>query len=253
MSEPIKASLKDVDVEFQIYDTPQRSLKNNLIAAATGGTLARDSRNRIVVKALDDVSVDLEHGDRIALIGHNGAGKTTLLRVLAGIYEPTRGEVALSGSVAAVFNVGLGIDLEATGRENIYLRSLFLGIGRKDAQSLSDEILDFAELGNFADMPVRTYSTGMLARLQFAITTAVQPDILLIDEGIGAGDAAFFAKAQQRMDELMARSGILVLASHSEGLVRSMCNKAMLLNHGKVVFQGDIDDTYAAYADLIAL
>ena len=146
------------------------------------------------------------------------------------------------------FDIGLGMDPDATGRENVYLRSLFLPGHVSYSDAFVDDVLGFADLGEFAEMPIRTYSAGMVARLQFAITTAIRPDILLLDEGIGAGDAAFVQKAQIRLDEMMARSGILVLASHSEGLVRSMCKTALLMEKGEIVFSGDVDTVLEEYA-----
>lgn len=217
------------------------------MAAATGGVIANDARDRKTVKALQNINLDLKPGSRLGLIGHNGSGKTTLLRVMAGIYEPVTGGVDIRGSVAPIFDLGMGMDLEASGMENIRLRSLFIGDGAAPDKALIEEIIEFAELGDFIHMPVRTYSAGMLARLQFAITTSYMPDILLIDEGIGAGDMAFFAKAQQRIYELMSGAGILVLSSHSEALVKKFCDKGLLLEKGTAVAHGSIEDVFAEY------
>lgn len=187
-----------------------------------------------------DISIGIVHGERVALVGHNGAGKTTLLRVLAGIYVPQAGRVAVSGKIAPLFDIGLGMDGEASGYDNIRLRGLYLGLTRRQIESRIDEIADFSELGGFLDMPIRTYSAGMQTRLAFAICTCVDPDVLLLDEGILAGDAAFMEKAQARLAAFVARAGILVLASHSDGLLASLCTRALRLEHGRLVSDGPL-------------
>ncbi|HEX2136047.1 MAG TPA: ABC transporter ATP-binding protein [Microvirga sp.] len=240
-------SLQEVSVSFPIYDGASRSLKNRIVTASTGGRISVASDQPRVVHALDDVSFTVEHGDRVALIGHNGAGKTTLLRVLAGIYIPVRGRVRRTGTVAPLFDTGFGMDPDATGYENIRLRALYLGMSKTTLAARIDEIADFAELGSFLDMPLRTYSAGMQTRLAFAVSTSIDPEILLLDEQIGAGDAAFMAKAAERLHKLVERSGILVLASHSDDAVRRLCTKAILLEHGRVKFFGAADEALALY------
>lgn len=242
--------LEHVSVAFPVYDLFARSAKNRLISAGTGGRLATDAGHRMTVQALDDVTLTLQHGERVALIGHNGAGKTTLLRVLAGIYEPTGGRVEVSGRVAPLFDVSLGMDPEATGYENIVLRGLFLGLSRAEIDARVGEIADFTELGDFLHLPIRTYSDGMRARLTFAVSTSIDPEILLLDEGIGAGDAAFMEKARMRMEKFVARAGILVLASHSQELIRSLCTRAILVERGCVVRDGDVTDVLRLYQGL---
>lgn len=241
--------LSDVVVSFPIYDQSSRSLKKRLIAATTGGHIEQSAHSgRIsVVKALDQVSLSFEHGDRVGLIGHNGSGKTTLLRVLAGIYEPTQGDVLINGHTAPLFDVSLGMDPESTGYENIFLRGLFLGLMRSEIEARLDEICAFTELGDFLRLPIRTYSAGMRMRLAFAVSTSIDPEILLIDEGIGVGDAAFLQKANQRLQEFSDKAAIIVLASHSESLIRSSCNKAVLMKHGKVIAIGDTREMLARY------
>src|SRR5262249_10715165 len=170
------------------------------------------------------------------------AGKTTMLRVMAGIYEPVSGAVSVDGHVAPLFDVALGIDPDSSGYENIRLRGLYLGLSRSEIKAKTDEIAEFTELGAFLSLPLRTYSLGMRARLAFAISTCIEPEILLLDEVVGAGDAAFIAKARQRLEALVARAGILVLASHSDSLVRQFCNKAILLDQGSVVATGPISE-----------
>src|SRR5436190_11914710 len=225
--------LCDVSVSFPVYSAGSRSLKNAMIAATTGGRIGQDS-NHVVVQALDQVSLTFEHGDRVALIGHNGAGKTTLLRVLAGIFEPPFGSVHIEGRVTPMFDITLGIDPECTGYENIIIRGLYLGLSKSETLERMDGVARFTELGEFLELPVRTYSAGMQARLAFAMATCIEPELLLLDEGIGAGDASFWEKANERLDAFVAKAGILVLASHSLELVRRLCNKAVLMERGRV-------------------
>jgi ABC-2 type transport system ATP-binding protein/lipopolysaccharide transport system ATP-binding protein len=240
-------SLHDVTVDFPIYDGVSRSLKNRIVTASTGGRISAGSGQATVVKALDQITLAIEHGDRVGLIGHNGAGKTTLLRVLAGIYTPMRGRVRRIGKVAPLFDTGFGMDADATGYENIRLRGLYLGLTKKQIDDRLDEIAAFAELGSFLGMPMRTYSAGMWTRLAFAVSTSIDPEILLLDEQIGAGDAAFMVKATKRLEELIERSGILVLASHSDDAVRRLCNKGVVLEHGRAKFFGPVDEAFEAY------
>jgi ABC-2 type transport system ATP-binding protein len=239
-------SLENVSVNFPIYDGSSRSLRNRILNASTGGQI-RNSGPKIVVNAIDSMSMTIEHGDRVALIGHNGAGKTTLLRVLAGIYIPSSGRVRIDGSVAPLFDTGFGMDMDATGYENIRLRSLYLGLSKSELSTKLPEIVDFCDLGAFLGMPLRTYSAGMQARLAFAVSTSIDPDILLLDEQIGAGDAAFMVKAKKRLEALVDRAGILVLASHSPEAVRQFCNKGALLHHGRLVFVGTAEEALQAY------
>lgn len=241
--------LDNVSVAFPIYDASSRSLKKRIFSDATGGRIQTDpgSKKISLVKALDQVSFSLDHGDRVGLVGHNGAGKTTLLRVLAGIHEPNAGTVTVEGQPAPLFDIALGMDPECTGYENIVLRGLFLGLTREQIDARVDEIAEFTELGGFLDLPIRTYSAGMRMRLAFAVSTSIDPDILLLDEGIGAGDAAFLEKASQRLKEFTKRAAIIVLASHSEGLVKEMCDKAILMDHGRVLRIGETEEILDAY------
>jgi ABC-type polysaccharide/polyol phosphate transport system ATPase subunit len=231
--------LRDVCVNFKVYDASSRSLKKKVIAFSTGGRIGQDSSDTLVVKALERVSLSLRQGDRLALIGLNGAGKSTLLRVMARIYEPTNGSVSIKGRITALLGGNPGMDPESTGRENITLNGLYLGLSKDEIHRHTDAIIDFTELGSFIDLPTRTYSTGMRARLAFGIATAVIPDILLLDEGIGAGDAAFIEKANRRLKEFISATGILVLASHSESMIRQFCNKGALLERGKLKAFGE--------------
>jgi lipopolysaccharide transport system ATP-binding protein len=221
-------------VEFPIYDARHRSLKTQLLSSATGGRIARDAGNRVVVRALDNVSFSIRAGDRVGLIGHNGAGKTTMLRVLSGIYEPVGGSLVVEGRAATLLDITLGIDAEATGYENIRMRALMMGLRAAAIEGKIDEIARFTELGEYLDMPLRTYSAGMRLRLAFAVSTSVDADILLMDEWLSAGDADFQPKAKRRMEELVARTKILVVASHDYNLLKSVCNRVLRLAHGQV-------------------
>jgi ABC-2 type transport system ATP-binding protein/lipopolysaccharide transport system ATP-binding protein len=243
--------LRDVSVGFPVYSASSRSLKNAMLAATTGGHIGNDA-NHIVVQALDQVSLVLKEGDHVALMGHNGAGKTTLLRVLAGIYEPPVGLIRVEGKVTPMFDIGLGIDVEATGYENILIRGLYLGLTKAETMARLESIAAFTELGEFLNLPVRTYSAGMQARLAFAMATCIQPDILLLDEGIAAGDAGFIHKANERLDAFIERAGILVFASHSMELIRRFCTKAILMEHGRIKWAGDIEDAIDVYASSLA-
>jgi ABC-2 type transport system ATP-binding protein/lipopolysaccharide transport system ATP-binding protein len=234
--------LDRVAVSFPIYGGSARSLKNRIVSSATGGRIGSDRRARTTIDALRNINLSIEHGERVALVGHNGAGKTTLLRVLAGIYPPQQGRVHVIGRVAPLFDIGLGTDPDATGYDNIRLRGLYLGLTRRQVNQRIDEIAEFTELGSFLDMPMRTYSLGMQARLSFAVSTSVDPEVLLLDEGIGAGDAAFMEKANKRLQAFVQRAGILVLASHSVGLLTQLCSRAIRLEHGEIAEDGRLAD-----------
>jgi ABC-type polysaccharide/polyol phosphate transport system ATPase subunit len=240
-----------VTVEFPLYHTSSRSLKKSLLNRWTGARLARDASDRVCVKALDNITAAFEHGDRVALVGINGAGKTSLLRVLAGIYRPISGSLLVEGKVASLFEIGLGIDGEATGYENILLRGLLYGLTPQECRECAQEVADFTELGEYLSMPVRTYSEGMKIRLAFAVATSLNAEVLLMDEWIGTSDARFLEKARQRMETFVQRSSILVLASHSLEIVTKWCNKGILLHQGSVRMVGDISDVLTAYHELI--
>jgi homopolymeric O-antigen transport system ATP-binding protein len=244
--------LRNLSVEFPIYQGSSRSLKKLLVATTTQGNLARDATQRVNVRALNDVNLDIEDGDRVGLIGANGAGKTTLLRILAGIYLPTRGQVYSSGKISALLDVSLGLNPDATGLENIILRGMYMNIHPREMRMRVDDIAEFTELGAYLDMPARTYSAGMMVRLGFAVSTCIRPEILLMDEWLSAGDARFLDKAQRRMEQFVGSSNILVLASHSLDLLRSWCNRGILLQHGRIVAQGDINEVVAAYQDMLS-
>jgi ABC-type polysaccharide/polyol phosphate transport system ATPase subunit len=240
--------LDNVCVDFPIYDS-DRSLRKLLFQAKVGGIVRHDQvrRNRVTIRALENLTFELHNGDRLGLIGHNGAGKSTLLRVMSGGYRPSSGTIGVEGEIASLLTLGVGFDVEDTGFENIYTGCLYLGMTPSQIRDKTDEIAEFTELGEYLKMPVRTYSSGMQVRLSFAIATALDPDILLLDEVMGAGDAQFMIKAQRRVECLMSRASLLVLASHSTAIIRQFCNKAMLLRAGRIDAFGDVDSTIAAY------
>jgi ABC-type polysaccharide/polyol phosphate transport system ATPase subunit len=238
---------RNLSVEFPIYQGSSRSLKKMVVASAMQGNLGRDAADRINVRALNDITLDIEDGDRVGLIGANGAGKTTLLRVLGGIYSPTRGELYSWGRISALLDVSVGLNPEATGRENIILRGMYMNIHPREMRPHVDEIVEFTELGPYIDMPARTYSSGMMVRLGFAISTCMPAEILLMDEWLSAGDARFLDKAQRRMEQFVGGSAILVLASHSPELLRKWCNRGIMLRNGRIAAHGQIDEVIDAY------
>lgn len=225
---------RNIDVSFPIYGGQARSFRKSLLHAATGGAIARDATDHVTVRALKGLSFSLQPGDRIGLFGHNGSGKTTLLRVLSGAYEPTSGEIRIEGRITSMLNIYLGMEQEATGYENIFIRATLLGCSRREIADLTDEICEFAELGDFINMPLRTYSSGMAMRLAFAISTSIKSEIILMDEWLSVGDQSFFEKANRRLHDMLNQAQILVVASHSEALIRQNCNKIMRLSHGEL-------------------
>jgi len=227
--------LNDCSLDLPIYGTINRSLKGAVMASATGGRIASASRNVTVVQALKGISLDIKAGDRVGLMGHNGAGKTSLLRMLAGIYEPSTGQIQVRGKISSFINLGLGLDHEATGAENILLCGLMFGLGIDEIKRLTPSIGEFSGLGDFLDMPVRTYSSGMLMRLVFSIVTSVHAEILLMDEWLSVGDADFVVHAEARLRKLVDEASILVLATHDEEIVKGLCNVIVRLEHGEIV------------------
>jgi lipopolysaccharide transport system ATP-binding protein len=228
-----------VSIEFPLYHVGARSLKKRLLAR-TPIRLREDDSHRIVVAALRDLSFRIEPGERVALVGGNGAGKTTLLRTLAGIYEPVAGRLEVAGSIGSLIDPAAGMDPDATGRENIVLRGLFLGLSDVECQRLAEEAGRFSGLGEFLDVPIRTYSAGMSVRLAFAAATLMAPEILLMDEWFLAGDADFIAKANARLEQLVVGADILVLATHDMNIVRRWCTRAIRLAGGRIEADGPV-------------
>jgi ABC-type polysaccharide/polyol phosphate transport system ATPase subunit len=244
----VELTLENVSVSFPIYHGGSRSLKKQLLFRGSGGKLARDSSQRITVEALRNISLTFRADDRVALVGANGAGKTTLLRAMAGIYEPQEGVVTSRGLISPMFDIALGIDSEISGFDNIRLRGLILGLDAREIEERMADIVEFTELGDYLDIPVRTYSSGMMTRLTFAVTTCFAPEILLMDEWIIAGDAGFLKKAQRRIETFLEKTSIVVLASHSEEICRRWCNQAVWMERGEVKAQGEIGGILDAYA-----
>jgi ABC-2 type transport system ATP-binding protein len=239
------ASIKmaDVSVEIPIFDVDSTSLRK-LIVGATGGGLAK-SGHHIIVNALKGINFEACDGDRIGLIGRNGSGKTTLLRVLSDVYPPTKGRIEIWGRVSAMFDASLGMSPDATGIENIRICGMLWGLSNEQVKQCVPEIIEFTELGDHLNVPVRTYSQGMFLRLAFAIATVRDPEILLLDEVIGVGDAVFFEKAMARLMGLVHRSQILVVASHADNIIRDLCNKVMWLHNGAIREFGDVESCWA--------
>lgn len=231
---------KNLVVEFPIFGAKNRSFKYAVMRTATGGRLASDSANHVVVRALDDVSFDFVEGDRVGLVGHNGSGKSTLLRVLSGAYHPSAGQIDIRGSVGSMLSITLGMDFEASGLENIALRGMLMGFRRSEIEAVTQDVIDFADLGDYIHMPMRTYSSGMAMRLAFALATAGRSDIVLMDEWLSAGDAEFAAKANGRLINQLNNAKILILASHDEGLINRHCNKIIRLEHGRLSNRDDV-------------
>ena len=240
--------LRNVSLEYALYETLDRSLKNRLYNFSVGSPIkSGDNADNVTIRALNDVSFSVEEGDRVALLGHNGAGKSTLLKVLSGVYKPQSGEVLIDGKVSTLFNPRLGIDQTATGLENIMLRGLILGFSTKVIQEHVESIAEFSELGPYLEMPVRTYSQGMLLRLAFAINTTIEPEILLMDEWIGAGDKDFLKKSEERLKQFVKNTGILVVATHNLNRVKKLCNKAIVIHQGSVSRFGPSDEVIQEY------
>lgn len=238
--------IKDVSISFPLFHAESRSLKKTVFAAASG-RMGRDTKQRLVVQALKDISFSLTSGDRLGFIGSNGAGKTTLLRTMAGIYEPFHGKIAINGLVTALLDASQGMNMELTGRENIRLRGLFSGLDEPALAQLDQDVAKFSELEQFLELPVRTYSSGMVVRLGFALATAIKPQILLMDEWILAGDASFMEKARARLETMVRGAEILVLSSHSADIIMTWCNRVIWMDDGKVKADGPPEEVLAAY------
>ena len=237
-------SLKSVNLHYASVAYKERSLKSLL------GGLSKPNKKQPVVEdihALKNISLEIHQGERVGLLGHNGAGKSTFLKTLAGLYPISSGEIAVKGQVRSLFDLSLGFEPDATGRENILYRGLLLGLSPSFMREKEQGVVEFAGLGEFIDYPIKTYSAGMQVRLAFAISTTVGGDILLLDEVIGAGDANFMVKAKSRILALVEQSEILVLASHDFASLKSICTRGVVFHHGKIVFDGSIADAVSAY------
>lgn len=231
---------EELVVEFPIYQGAQRSMRKTFLMAASGGKMSGTDK-RVTVRAVDALSFHISDGERVGLYGHNGSGKTTLLRALSGIYEPTSGRLDVSGTVTSLLDIATGFDTDATGYENIILRGITMGHSPKRIRPHVDEIAEFSGLGEYLRLPVRTYSSGMMMRLAFAISTSVGSDILLMDEWLSVGDDDFKARVSERLTHLINRSAIVVIASHDMGLLARTCNRILHVSHGKIVQEESVE------------
>ncbi len=240
-------SLEGATVEFPVFGPDRQSFRRAMVSGALGGTVKKNMNRRRSVTAIDDVSLDAQPGSRIGLLGDNGAGKSTLLRVLSGVYRPTSGHASISGTVATLMDLSLGINPEETGIQNIFLRARMLGIDRKTVSSRLAEIVEFSGLGDFITMPVRTYSSGMQLRLAMSVSTILVPQILIMDEWLSVGDRNFKKKAEVRLNSLVGECEILVIASHSRELLERVCTRGIILHKGSLIFDGLIDEAVDRY------
>ena len=240
-------SLKQASVVLPIFNSSSRSLTNSLVSAATGGVLTAQRGGHISIEALKNLNLEISAGDRLGIMGHNGSGKSTLLRLLSGIYEPSSGKIERSGSIASLVDISLGINAESTGRENIFLRGKLMGLSKKEIDEKIDEIIEFSELGDYINLPVRIYSSGMLLRLAFSVSTSITADILIMDEWLSVGDGAFAERASNRLRELVDSSEILVIASHTRSLIEETCNKVVWLEHGVIKKVGSVEEIVPLY------
>ena len=236
----------NISVDFPLYHSESRSLKKTIMGKASG-RFAQDQKHRPVVQALRSISFTLKSGDRLGLVGSNGSGKTTLLRALSGIYQPTIGSLSMEGRLTSLLDPGQGMNMELSGRENVRLRGYFLGLPKAEVDRLEADVEDFSELGEFLDLPVRNYSSGMVVRLAFAMATAFPPEILLMDEWILAGDATFMAKAKARVESMVRHADILLLASHSASILAEWCNRLIWLEGGEIKADGQPIDVLRRY------
>lgn len=238
-----RIELDKVSLTFKVRPHGRITLKEFLVRQ-----MFRKSVNPVIrVPALQDINLELREGERIGILGHNGGGKSTLLKVLAGIYPPTRGRRLVEGRISSLFEIALGFETDANGWENIAYRGYLQGETPRSLQAKIKPIAEFSELGHFLDMPVRYYSAGMLVRLAFSIATAIEPEILLVDEVLGVGDMAFLQKARQRMRDMMAKAQIIVVVSHELDSLAKICDRGIWMDHGRIKMIGPIHDVIAAY------
>lgn len=249
MSKNSYIRFSNVNVHYSSLAYRGSSLKEHLLSFGKKGEVV----SLTDVHALKDVSFTIERGERIGLIGHNGAGKSTLLKTIAGLYPISSGKIDVCGEIRSLFELNLGFEPDATGRENIMYRGLLLGKKPKEMRSMEKEIIEFAELGKFIDYPIKTYSAGMVVRLAFAISTAITGDILLLDEVLAAGDAKFFKKAKNRISSLIQNAELLLFATHEFDSLREICTRVFVMNKGQLVHDGTPDSAIEYYHNLIGI
>tara|TARA_B100000035_G_scaffold43773_2_gene32730 strand:- start:443 stop:1198 length:756 start_codon:yes stop_codon:yes gene_type:complete len=244
--------LKNVNLDFPIYDTKSLSFRNEM---SNFGKIIKknhlENNGKKIIQGLKDINFDINDGDRVALLGSNGSGKTTLLKLIAGIYAPTSGKVQTTGKLSCMLDIGFGFEQDATGYENIILSNITRGLSMKEIKSILPEIAKFSGLGDFLNMPLRTYSSGMQSRLAFSSAIANNPGILLIDEFFSTGDIEFSKKSEKKVLEMMSSSSILIFASHDLELLNKVCNKAVCMKSGEIIFSGSTEDTINFYTNLI--
>jgi lipopolysaccharide transport system ATP-binding protein len=240
-------TLKNASVVLPIFNSSARSLTNKIVSAATGGVLTAQKGGHLSIEALKNIDLEIVAGDRIGIVGHNGSGKSTLLRLLSGVFEPSSGSIRRSGSISSLVDISLGINGENTGRENIFLRGKLMGLTKKEIDKKIDEIIEFSELGDYINLPVRIYSSGMLLRLAFSVSTSISADILIMDEWLSVGDGAFAERSSQRLKNLVDESEILVIASHTRELLEETCNKIVWLEHGLIRKVGPTQEILPEY------
>ena len=234
-------TIEQASVVYPVLNHNQKSLASRVKKVAIGGSI-RDDNGVVSITALDNISVRINEGDRIGILGRNGAGKTTLLRLITGVYAPVGGRIEVKGQVSSLIDIQLGLNGNLNGDENIRLRSLYMGISRQEIEQKINEIADFSELGEYLDLPLNTYSSGMKIRLAFAVATGFEPDVMIMDEWMSAGDSVFRVKARERLLRLVDESKIFVIASQMPSLHRKLCTKGLVLDKGRVIFYGPIDE-----------
>lgn len=241
-----RIKLDHVGLTFRVRQHGRITLKESVIRSV-GNLFRRSAHSRMKIRALRDVNLHIHEGERVGILGHNGAGKSTLLKLLAGVYPPTRGSRTVDGAISSLFDIALGFEMEATGLENIRYRAYLQGETPRSIQAKEQAIADFSELGDFLKTPVRYYSAGMMVRLAFSIATAINPEILLVDEVLSVGDLAFQQKARQRMQEMMAKARLIVVVSHDLDSLERLCTRTVWLDHGTILEDGAPADVIAAY------
>ena len=240
-------TLTNASVVLPIYNSSARSITNKIVSAATGGVLTAQKGGHLSIEALRDLNLEIKSGDRLGIVGHNGAGKSTLLRLLSGVFEPSSGKITRSGTISSLVDISLGINGENTGRENIFLRGKLMGLSKKQIDQKIDEIIEFSELGDYINLPVRIYSSGMLLRLAFSVSTSITADILVMDEWLSVGDGAFAERSSERLRNLVDESEILVIASHTKELIQETCNRVVWLEHGRIKKTGSTEEIVQEY------
>ena len=243
---------KNITLDIPIFDVSRSFRKSLMMKYYVGGKISKNDSNAtsmVNIRALENITFRLQSGDRLGLIGHNGSGKTSLLRVLAGVYRSFYGNLRYYGKITTLFNPSIGVDADDTGLDNIFTIGMYLGMSKQEIENKKEEIIYFSGLGDFIHLPVRTYSCGMILRLSFSIATCLEPQILLMDEGIGTGDMEFTEKAQVRLESFYNKLDILVMASHSDDLIRRLCNKVLLLENGKIKAYGGVEEVLSIYHD----